>query len=130
MSKVEQWGWKPNKRVCLCFQDPHTQYVCTLWTVNDVPGKDPLERPGRVVYRGLYQTIVNPPRGSFQGVFSWDIIDGPHCCPIHIITFTVISILATYHIQKRRGQALLFSFEYNLSPEFDIKVKVTMYMDI
>ena len=23
MSKVEQWGWKPNKRVCLCFQDPH-----------------------------------------------------------------------------------------------------------
>ena len=23
------------------------------------------------------QTPLNPPRGSFQGVFPWDIIDGP-----------------------------------------------------
>ena len=37
-------------------------------------------------------------------------------CPIHVVTFTLISILATDYIQKRRGQALLFSFEYNLSP--------------
>ena len=28
----------------------------------------------------------------------------------------LISILVTYYIQKRRGQALLFSFEYNLLP--------------
>ena len=40
----------------------------------------------------------------------------------------MISILATYHIQKRRGQALLFSLEYDLSPEFDIKVKVTTWI--
>ena len=37
-------------------------------------------------------------------------------CPIHVVTFTLISILVTDYIQKRRGQALLFSFEYNLSP--------------
>ena len=29
---------------------------------------------------------------------------------------SMLSILATDYIQKRRGQALLFSFEYNLSP--------------
>ena len=35
---------------------------------------------------------------------------------IHVVTFTLISNLATDHIQKRTGQALLFSFEYNLLP--------------
>ena len=39
----------------------------------------------------------------------------PAYCPIHVVTFTLISILATDNIQKRRDQALLFSFEYNLS---------------
>jgi hypothetical protein len=34
--------------------------------------------------------------------------------PIHEVTFTLISILLTDYIQKRGGQALLFSFEYNL----------------
>ena len=29
---------------------------------------------------------------------------------------SMLSILATDYIQKRRGQALLFSFEYNQSP--------------
>ena len=37
-------------------------------------------------------------------------------CPIHVVTCTLISNLATDYIQKRTGQALLFSFEYNLSP--------------
>mgnify|MGYP007022696262 CR=1 FL=1 len=37
-------------------------------------------------------------------------------CPIHVVTFTLISNLATDHIQKRRGEPGLFSFEYNLSP--------------
>ena len=37
-------------------------------------------------------------------------------CPIHVVTFTLISNLATDYIQKRTGQALFFSFEYNLSP--------------
>ena len=37
-------------------------------------------------------------------------------CPVHVVTFTLISILATDYIQKRTGKALLFSFEYNLSP--------------
>ena len=39
----------------------------------------------------------------------------------------MISILATDYIQKSRGQALLFSFES--VAKFDIKVKLTMYMD-
>ena len=87
MSKVEQWGWKPNKRVCLCFQDPHTQYVCTLCTVNDVPGKDPLERPGREgglqgserSVQGIFylerhlRPLKNPLRSeAFQGFYPWD----------------------------------------------------------
>ena len=37
-------------------------------------------------------------------------------CPIHVVIFTLISNLVTDYIQKRRGQALLFSFEYNLLP--------------
>ena len=37
-------------------------------------------------------------------------------CPIHVVTFTLISNLATDYIQKRRGEPGLFSFEYNLSP--------------
>ena len=37
-------------------------------------------------------------------------------CPIHVVTFTLISNLARDYIQKRRGQALHFSFEYNLLP--------------
>ena len=40
-----------------------------------------------------------------------------HFCPIHIVTFTLISNLATDYIQKRRGEPGLFSFEYNLSPK-------------
>jgi hypothetical protein len=31
----------------------------------------------------------------------------------------LISILITDYIQERRGQALLFSFEYNLLPNFN-----------
>ena len=37
-------------------------------------------------------------------------------CPIHVVTFTLISNLATDYIKKRRGDPGLFSFEYNLSP--------------
>ena len=33
-----------------------------------------------------------------------------HLCPIHVVTFTLISILSTNYIQKRRDQALFFSF--------------------
>jgi hypothetical protein len=38
-----------------------------------------------------------------------------NCCPIHVVTFMLISNLATDYIQKRRGELGLFSFEYNLS---------------
>ena len=38
-------------------------------------------------------------------------------CPIHVVTFTLISNLATDYIQKRRGEPGLFSFEYNMSPK-------------
>ena len=37
-----------------------------------------------------------------------------YLCPIHVLTFTLISILATDYIQKIRGQAPLFCFEYKL----------------
>ena len=37
-------------------------------------------------------------------------------CPIHVVTYTLISNLSTDYIQKRRGEPGLFSFEYNLSP--------------
>ena len=41
-------------------------------------------------------------------------------CPIHVATFTLISILATDYIQKRRGEPGLF--------KFDNKVKVTTWI--
>ena len=37
--------------------------------------------------------------------------------PIHVVTFTLRSILVTDYIKKKRpGSPLLFSFEYNLLP--------------
>ena len=50
-------------------------------------------------------------------------------CLIHVVTFTLISILVTDYIQKRRGQALLFSFEYNLLPNLTLNFNTTYYMD-
>ena len=38
-------------------------------------------------------------------------------CPIHVVTFTLISNLATDYIQKKRREPGLFSFENNLSPK-------------
>ena len=38
----------------------------------------------------------------------------PSYCLVHVVHENLISILVTDHIQKRRGQAFLFSFEYNL----------------
>ena len=50
-------------------------------------------------------------------------------CPIHVVTFTLISNLATDYIQKRRGEESgLFSFEYNLSPKLISNVKVTTWI--
>ena len=37
-----------------------------------------------------------------------------HLFPIHVVTFTLISNLATDYIQKKRREPGLFSFEYNL----------------
>ena len=64
--------------------------------------------------RAMYQIFSNVKK-------FWDL------CPIHVVTFTLISNLATDHIQKRTGQALLFSFEYNQLPNL-IKYK-SDYMD-
>ena len=50
-------------------------------------------------------------------------------CPIHVVTFTLITILATDYIQKRRGQALFFSFEYNMSPKIYVYQSKSEYMD-
>ena len=36
-----------------------------------------------------------------------------YLCPIHVITFNLISILVTNYVQIRRRKVLLFSFEYN-----------------
>ena len=38
-------------------------------------------------------------------------------CPIHVVTFTLISNFVTDYIQKRKGEPGLFSFEYNLLPK-------------
>ena len=38
-------------------------------------------------------------------------------CPIHAVTFTLISNFATDYVQKRRGEPGPFPFEYNLSPK-------------
>ena len=38
-------------------------------------------------------------------------------CLVHVVHKDLISILVTDCIQKRRGQALLFSYEYNLLPK-------------
>ena len=35
-------------------------------------------------------------------------------CLVHVVHDNLISILVIDYIQKRRGQALLFSFEYKL----------------
>ena len=48
--------------------------------------------------------------------FRISIYDAQYLCPIHVVTFTLISNLATDYIQKRRGDPGLFYFEYNLSP--------------
>ena len=47
--------------------------------------------------------------------FRISIYDAQYLCPLHVVTFTLISNLATDYIQKRRGDPGLFSFEYNLS---------------
>ena len=64
------------------------------------------------ILKGSLDSIPSPsPSVKIQ------IMGGKVClCPIHVVTFTLISNLATDYIQKRTGQALLFSFEYNLSP--------------
>ena len=48
--------------------------------------------------------------------------------PVCVVTFTLISNLVTDYIQKRRGEPGLFSFEYNMLPKNDIKVKVTTWI--
>ena len=72
---------------------------------------------GQLISKCLFG-VFNPPKNEPKQVL----------CPIHVVTFTWILLLATYYIQKRRGQTLLFSFEYNLLPKFDIQVKVTKWI--
>ena len=48
-------------------------------------------------------------------------------CLVHAVVKNLISILVTDYTQKRRGQALLFSFEYNLLP--DLISNFNHYMD-
>ena len=43
-------------------------------------------------------------------------------CPIHVVTFTLISILATDYIQMKKGQALFFWVA-----KFDTKEKMTKW---
>ena len=44
-------------------------------------------------------------------------------CPIHVVTFTLISD----YIQKRMGESGLFSFEYNLLPNTISQKKNQIY---
>ena len=50
-----------------------------------------------------------------------------HQCPIHVVTFTLISNLVSDYIQKRKGEPGLFSFEYNLLPK--LISNFNQYMD-
>ena len=70
----------------------------------------------------LWNTLCNTDGYQLSRLYMPDahsvctIINESHFCPIHVVTFTLISNLATDYIQKRRGEHGLFSFEYNLSP--------------
>ena len=69
MSKVEQWGWKPNKRVCLCFQDPHSallsQYVFEienwLWKlkIHQFEVRNSMTQVTLMTYIGTFVCMLN-----------------------------------------------------------------------
>jgi hypothetical protein len=42
-------------------------------------------------------------KSEYEGIYLLQVLSIR--CPIHVVTFTLISILATDYIQKRRGQA-------------------------
>ena len=71
-------------------------------------------RPWRRRRRRLSTVQYRP--SEMEIVFGLKVPSSDGLCPIHVVTFTLISNLATDCIQKRTGQALLFFFEYNLSP--------------
>ena len=75
--------------------------VCCM--LNDLINWEPLVRK---------TMVLSLPRSNISTKLS-DLPDSDFC-PIHIVTFTLTSIMATDYIQKGRGQSLLFSFEYNL----------------
>ena len=69
----------------------------------------------------LPQEITNNPERLYMrqcnAICQVNIINYSSLCRlIHVVVKNFISILVTDYIQKRRGQALLFSFEYNLLP--------------
>ena len=59
---------------------------------------------------------VNGPNDSLTKHLMFQVLFLIDLYPIHVVTFTLISNLATDYIQKTTGQALLFSSKYNLSP--------------
>ena len=66
-----------------------------------------------ITKRCFFQKINDSMLGIFIALNVWI---GSVLCPIHVVTFTLISNLTTDYIQKRRGESGLFSLEYNLSP--------------
>ena len=116
--KISIWGYKIEKKVnllewdyCILSIDVHTTYIWNnmwpkCWSDCDFVGSwlnNFLNHGSRLAVAcfGTDVSIANP----FSPI-----------CPIHVVTFTLTSNLATNYIQKRRGEPGLFSFEYNLSP--------------
>ena len=62
----------------------------------------------KVIVMHLFVLFIVPLPFSFMfEIWCQNLVQLAYC-PIHVVTFTLISILATDYIQKRRGQALLF----------------------
>ena len=70
--------------------------VCSAFSIGSI-----LAQPSYICLLNTYFSFVLPPLILLAFL---------------VVTFTLTSILATDYIQRRRGQALLFSFEHDLSP--------------
>ena len=80
-------------------------FICRVLAFSELPIGKLIRKPAR-----------NLPKENFEVGVIIVLPRLPEVDILHVVSFTLISILGTDYIQKRRGQALLFSFEYNLSP--------------
>ena len=101
--------------------------IHTVYSVNDVPGKDPWERPlGKTPPKGVYRGLrgvskafvtwkdpsdpCKPPWGG--GAFPWDIIDGPNANCLRIVGLVVAYFVLkhSYLVFKKSSKDSVFRF--------------------